>query len=189
MTTLTSSSTITIGSGSTVTDSIQIPILPLLSPSEGKGRLIHPTLGTLDYPNMPDEWVNLDQDVIIPPIWTTTKTLKGASNVLSQSDIRDVVCEEHWTGEVNVTIGFLRSLLSFWCNPPDPVNDVPVQWWPNYTTTLGYNVVILNVQVGDGLQNVRERVDGVVLNTYAQGEVQWVTEKVSITMRILSRAT
>lgn len=189
MTTLTSSATIVIGSGSAQVDSISIPILPVISAGTGKGRLIHPTLGTLDYPNCPDEWVNLDSDVIVPPIWTTTKTLQGSQNVLSSSDIRDAVVEEHWTGDVNVTIGFLRQLIAFWCNPPDPVSGVPVQWWPNYTTALGFNVVLLNLQVGDGLKNVRERYDGIVLNTYAQGEVEWVTEQVCLTMRIVSRAS
>ena len=131
MTTLTSSSTLTIGAGSTVVDSVSIPILPLISSGTGKGRLIHPTLGTLDYANKPDEWVNIDQDVIIAPIWTSTKTLQGAINVLSPSDVRDVVVEERWTQELNVTIPFLRTLLAFWQNPPDPVTGTPVQWWPN----------------------------------------------------------
>lgn len=186
MTTLTSSSTITIGAGSAVVDSITIPILPVLSPGTGKGRLIHPTLGTLDYPNKPDEWVNIDQDVVIPPIWTTTKTLKGSINVLSQADIRDVIVEEHWAQEMNVTIGFLRMLLAFWCNPPDP-SGTPVQWWPNYATTLGYQVVLLNLQVGSGLQNGRERSDGITLNPLVYDPVNWVDEPVTLTMRILGR--
>lgn len=187
MTTLTSSSTFTIGAGSAVVDSVSVPILPLLSPGTGKGRLIHPTLGTLDYENCPDEWVNLDQDVIIPPIWTTTKTLQGAANALWQGNIRDVIVEEHWTQEVNVKTNFLRSLISFWANPPDPVSGTPVQWWPNYATTLGFKVILMNVQVGSGLKNVRERYDGIVLNVFAQDPNEWVTEPVTVTMRILAR--
>lgn len=187
MATISSSSTIAIGAGSSTTESVSIPILPLISPSSGKGRLIHPDLGTLDYPNQPDEWVNVDNDVIIPPIWTTTKTLKGSVNVLSQADIRDVIVEEHWTQEMNVTIGFLRMLIAFWCNPPDPTAGVPVQWWPNYATTLGFNVALLNLQVGSGLQNGRERSDGITLNSLVRDPANWVTEPVTLTMRILGR--
>jgi hypothetical protein len=188
MPTLTSSSTFTIGSGSVIVETVAIPILPLVSPGTGFGRLIHPTLGTLDYDYSPDEWVNLDQDVIIPPTWATQKTLQGAINTLWQGDIRDVLVEERWINDPNVTATFLRMLLAFWQTPPDPVTGTPVQWWPNYATTLGFNVIILGVPVGSGLSHVRERDDGQVLNHYANDD-NWITEPVTISMRVLGRAT
>jgi hypothetical protein len=187
MSTLSSSSTFTIGAGSVVTETVPIPILPLISPGTGLGRLIHPTLGTLDYDYSPDEWVNLDQDVIIAPTWSTQKTLQGAINTLWQGDIRDVIVEEHWINDPNVSATWLRHVLAFWQNPPDPVTGTPVQWWPNYATTLGFQVIMINVCVGSGLKNIRERYDGTVLNHYANDD-NWVTEPVTLTMRILGRA-
>ncbi len=189
MPTLTSSTTITIGSGSVVTESIPIPILPVLAPGVlGKGRMIHPTLGTLDYDFAPDEWVNVDGDVLIAPTWSTQKTLDGATNTLWQGNIRDTICEEHWTQEDNVRPAWLRMMLSFWQSPPDPVTGTPVQWWPNYCSPLGFNIALINVVVGSGLRNLRERYDGTVLNGYAMDlDDPWVTEPVTLTMRILGR--
>src|SRR5450631_3165435 len=136
MTTLTSSSTFTIGAGTVVTETVAITILPGAAPGTGKGRLIHPTLGTLDYDFPPDEWANIDADVIVEPIWASAKALSGSLNTLLQGDLRDSIVQEHWTQEWNVTLPFLRQLLSFWQTPPDPVTGTPIQWWPNYTSIL-----------------------------------------------------
>ena len=54
-------------------DSISIAVLPALGATAGRGRLIHPTLGTLDYPNAPDLWRNVDTDVIVAPVWANAK--------------------------------------------------------------------------------------------------------------------
>jgi hypothetical protein len=190
MTILTSSSTFTITSGSVTVETIAIPILPGLAGGSGKGRLIHPTLGTLDYDFAPDEWVNIDADLIIEPIWASAKALAGSINTLWQGDVTDALVQEHWTQEVNVTLIFLRQLLAFWQNPPDPVTGTPVQWWPNYTSVLGFNVIIFKVEVGPGLVNVSSAANnrGITLNAYEFGPDQWVTEPVTLTMRILSRA-
>lgn len=179
MTTLTSSSTFTIGDGSAVVETADVPILPALGSSTGKGRLVHPTLGTLDYENAPDEWVNIDSDLIIAPIWASQKTLVGAANALWAGNLRDVLVEEHWTQAINVKIGFLRQLLAFWQNPPDPDTGTPVTWWPNYVSTLGFEVAMLAVKVGD---------TDVTLNPTAllRG---WVSDKIVLSMRILGRAS
>lgn len=192
MTILTSSSTFTIGAGSVVTQTVDIPILPLLTSGEfGKGRMIHPTLGTLDYDFPPDEWVNVDGDVIIAPTWATQKTLQGAINTLWQGDIRDVIVEEHWTQENNISATAMRMFLAFWQNPPDPdAGAAPLQWWPNYCTSLGFEVALINVCVGAGLRNIRERYDGTVFNGYMMDpDDPWVTEPITLTMRVLGRAT
>ena len=189
MTTLTASSTINIGDGTTATETVSIPILPGAAPGTGLGRLIHPTLGTLDYDHPPDEWVNVDTDVIIEPIWSTEKALIGSINALWQGDITDVQVQERWTGEVNTTLTFLRQLLSFWQTPPDPVNDAPIQWYPSYTNNLGYNVIILKVEVGAGLSGVvsSRRTRGVTLNAYQFGPGEWITEPVTVAYQILGR--
>ena len=190
MTTLTSSATFTIGAGTAAVASATVNVLPALSSASGKGRLIHPTLGTLDYPNAPDEWINVDGDVIVAPTWSTVKTLQGATNALWAGNLRDVTVQEVWIQEMNVQVSFLRQLIAFWTNPPDPDTGTPVQWWPNYTTALGYQVVLENLTVlGDG-QGLRDSLlrEGVTLNAFAliQG---WVSGKVTLTMRILGRAS
>lgn len=188
MTTLTSSATFTIGAGTPVIETAQITVLPALSGATGKGRLIHPTLGTLDYPNAPDEWINMDGDIIVAPTWATVKTLEGATNALWQGNMRDVTVQEVWIQELNVTIAFLRQLIAFWTTPPDPVTGTPVQWWPNYTNALGFEVVLENLQVeGDG-QGLRDSLlrEGVTLNALTQ-TAGWVSGKVTNTMRILGR--
>lgn len=188
MTTLTSSATFTIGAGSAVVESAQISILPAIGSSTGKGRLIHPTLGTLDYPVGPDEWVNVDGDVIIAPTWATVKTLQGASNALWQGDIRDVTVQEVWIQELNVPIDFLRHVVAFWINPPDPDTGTPVQWWPNYTSAQGFQIIIENVTVlgeGPGLRDSLLR-EGITLSALPN-RMGWVDGKLTITMRVLGR--
>ena len=174
MTTLTSSTTFTIGAGTTVVESASVTILPAVGAGEGRGRLVHPTLGTYDYAFMPDEWLNVDGDVIIPPIWATSKTLEGAANTLWQGHIRDVEVEEHWTFAVEIE--HLRSILSFWQNPPDPA-DGYVEWWPNYANANGYKVLLLNVTVGG---------DAVKLNWISRRHT-FVIEDMALRMRLVDR--
>jgi hypothetical protein len=103
MTTLTAATTFSIGASTTVVESAQTTILPVIASGTGRGRLVHPTLGTYDYEQMPDEWVNVDGDVLIAPIWSSVRTLDGDANTLWQGDIRDVEVEEHWTFAVTAT--------------------------------------------------------------------------------------
>lgn len=144
MTILTSSATITVGDGATATDSVQITVLPVAGAQQGRGRLIHPSLGTYDYPTGPDEWTNIDGDVIIAPIWASTKTLVGSANTLFVGNLRDVTVEERWTQSVACRIEHVRALLAFWMNPPDP-SVAYVEWYPSYTSALGYKVILLDL--------------------------------------------
>ena len=150
MSTLTASATFTIGASSPVVESVSVTILPAVTAGAGRGRLVHPTLGTYDYAYMPDEWQNVDGDVIVAPIWSSAQTLDGAANTLWQGDIRDVEVEEHWTFAVSTA--HVRALASFWQNPPDP-DDGYVAWYPNYINGNGYNVILLALTVGgEGVQ-------------------------------------
>lgn len=181
MTTLTSSATFTIGAGAVVIESAPLTILPAIGAATGRGRLIHPTLGTLDYPNAPDEWVNIDGDLIVAPVWASTKTLQGSANALWQGNVRDVTVSECWIQELNIPIAFLRQLLAFFQNPPDPDAGTPVQWWPNYTSPLGFQVAMTGVKVaGDS------GADGIVLDALANRS-GWVDGKLTNTMQILGR--
>ncbi len=151
MTILTSQTTFTVGDASTDTTSTSITILPAIGASTGKGRLIHPTLGTYDYECCPDEWSNIDGDAIIAPIWASSKTLNGTSNTLMMGNIRDVVVEERWTSGLSTSLEMVRILASFWQNPPDPALDY-IKWYPNYVNTNGYNVILTNLELnGQGL--------------------------------------
>lgn len=151
MPTLTSQNTFTVGEASTETVSVNITVLPALGSDTGKGRLVHPTLGTYDYEKCPDEWLNIDGDVIIPPIWASSKALQGSSNTLFAGHIRDVVVEERWLGELSVSIEMVRMLASFWQTPPNPSDDY-VEWYPNYISPLGYKVIIVALELnGQGL--------------------------------------
>lgn len=142
MTTLTSSSsTLTIVDSTPISESTGLTVLPLATTAPALGRLVHPTLGTLDYPYAPDEWVGVDTDIIIPPTWAYTPTLGGGANTLWAGSIKDVVCKERWTSDVSMPIPFLRTLLNFAMNPPAP-EDGYVQWLPQYTNPHTYNVIL-----------------------------------------------
>ena len=174
MTTLTASTTFTIGAGTTVVETVSVPILPVIASGQGRGRLVHPTLGTYDYLFMPDSWVNIDGDVIIAPVWSSSTTLDGAANTLWQGHIRDVEVEEHWT--FAVTLPHLRSIMSFWQNPPDP-DDGYVAWYPTYANDLGYHVLLLSVTVGGS---------AIHLN-YISRRHDFVIEDMALRMRLVGR--
>lgn len=145
MTTLTNSAIFTVGDAATAVESVALTILPAAASGSGSGRLIHPTLGTYDYSHMPDQWTNIDGDIIVAPIWSSAKTLIGAANTLMQGHVRDVTVTERWT--FAVPVAHLRALLLHWQNPPDPSVGF-VQWWPNYTSTLGFKVALTDLTVG-----------------------------------------
>jgi hypothetical protein len=178
MTTLTSSSTLTLTDGSIVTESLSLTVLPSLPAGSGKGRLVHPTLGTYDYDHEPTEWTNMMGSVIIPPIWSSNKTLGGASSTVWAGTIKDVVCEERWTatGGLAMRTTQLAMLLSMYQNPPDP-STAWVSWYPNYATTDGFKVLITDLSVGES--------NSISLNGFARGG--FVQGKVTMKLRIIAK--
>lgn len=146
MTILTSSSTFSIGAGAVLTETTQITILPIAGAGEGRGRLVHPQLGTYDYAHAPDAWRNLVSDVVVPPIWANARTLSGAANTLWPGSIQDVEVMEEWNSPISMEAAFLNQLLTFWQNPAVPPEYI--EWWPSYQTDLGYKVIILGVTTG-----------------------------------------
>ena len=173
---LTSTATFTIGDSTTASASTQITIIAAPEDGSGSGRLIHPSLGTLDYEKCPDAWSNVDGDVIIAPIWSSNKTLIGSSNTLFPGHIRDTVVEETWVGDdASISVEMMRALVSFWQNPPNPTDDY-VEWYPNYTNQLGYKVILLAVDVNGA---------GVNLNYVTR--LGWVVGDVTLRMKIAGR--
>lgn len=145
--------------------------------TSGKGRLIHPTYGIYNYEYAPDAKTNLfGSDVVIPPGWTSTKTLSGSANTLFVGNIRDVTVKETWNQDIAMLTSQLQVLLTFWMNPPDPSVDY-VKWYPNYTTPLGFKVIMLNLTCGG---------DGITTNYLTKQEV--VEGPVVLEMKIAGRA-
>jgi hypothetical protein len=62
MPTLTNSATLAIGAAVPAVEEVSIAVVPAASVATGNGRLVHPTLGTLDYTYAPNAWTNVDGD-------------------------------------------------------------------------------------------------------------------------------
>jgi len=146
---ITNSTAFIIAAQSSATAEVTVAVIPNAVSGEGRGRLIHPTLGTFDYDYLPEQWINMDGEAIIVPDWQNTKTLSSGQNTLWAGNIKDVECKEIWTapGGLAMSMSQLRVLISFFQNPPDPTVDY-IQWWPSYVTANGFDVVIKDMQVG-----------------------------------------
>ena len=199
MATLTSSGTFPIANASTYTATADVQVLPSVSFPNGLGRLIHPTLGAYDYQYKPDQWVNIDGDVIIAPTWSGTKTLGGAAHALYLGNIADVVCEERWlsAGGLAMPIAMLRMLMAIWLTPVDPAVGY-VQWYPSYTTNLGYNVIPADLVVGSAGGSQLARLSGIGTQVISLDDVihavkadcspnGWVTTPVTLFLKIVSQ--
>jgi hypothetical protein len=179
MPTLTNSATLAIGAAVPAVEEVSIAVVPAASVATGNGRLVHPTLGTLDYTYAPNAWTNVDGDVIAAPVWASSKTLQGAANTLWTGDIRDVTVTERWTreaGGIIMPVGMLRTLMLFWLNPPDPAA-AWVLWYPTYTSDLSFKVLLTDLKVGG---------EGITLNTIATRK-DWVTEEVALSLKVVAR--
>lgn len=166
---------------------IEAPILslPAWPVQRGRGRIIHPLLGAYDYEVKPDEWVNLDADVIVPPVWASTRTMTGATNVLWKGYLRDVVVEERWKalGGLAMPIGMMRMLYMIWMNPLDPMVGY-VEWYPNYISPLGFKVIPVSLTAG-GQQGLA--FDDVVNYLDDRGPDGWVTQPVTLMLKLVER--
>jgi hypothetical protein len=178
VTTLTASNTFTIADAATVTESVAIPVLPAIVAGSGKGRLVHPTLGTYDYDIPPTAWRNIDSDAIIRPVWQSTMTLGGFANTLWAGTLRDVEVQEIWGNEggLSMRLPQLRMMLAFWQKPPDPPANY-VLWYPNYISTLGFKVIMTGVSTSG---------NEVELDVFSRSGL--VSNAVTLTMRITGRA-
>ena len=164
---------------------LPIEVFPAFPAESGHGRIIHPTLGAFDYEVKPDEWVNIDADAIIPPVWASSRTLTSAANVLWDGHLRDVVVEERWKalGGLAMPITQLRMLLAIWTMPIDP--DVGyVHWFPNYITAVGFKVLPINLSAGG--QGIA--LDDVINYKDEYGEpIGWVTSPVTFQLKLVDR--
>lgn len=166
---------------------VQLPIeiFPAFSTGDGRGRIIHPTLGSFDYEVKPDEWVNIDADAVIAPIWASSRTLTSAANVLWEGHLRDVTVEERWKalGGLAMPMTQMRMLMAIWTTPIDP--DVGyVLWYPNYITEVGFKVLPVNLSAGgqgivfDDVVNYKDEDDE---------PIGWITAPVTFTLKLVER--
>jgi len=126
MTVLTASDTFSVGD--TAPRAVEtVPVIVVSAPTApgGTGRLHHPVFGTYDYEIAPDEWTNLDSDIIYSPIWSHTQTLDGVASTRWAGYMKDVEVSERWVGAVAMKAGQLRMFLDFWMNPPATGELVP----------------------------------------------------------------
>lgn len=182
--TLKSEATYPIADAATVIAEATLASLPAWPSKQGRGRIVHPLLGAYDYEAKPDEWVNIDADVIIPPVWASSRTMTGAINVLWKGHIRDVVVEERWNslGGLAMPISQIRMLYMIWTNPLDPATGY-VQWYPSYISPYGYYVIPVNLTVGgQGLT-----FDDVGNYEDINGPDGWVQHKVVLTLKLVDR--
>lgn len=175
MSILTSSAALTIADAATAVETIVLSVLPAPTNSSGTGRLIHPSFSAYDYTRAPDATENMLGDLVIAPLWSSTKTLLGAANTLFAGDVRDVIVEEHWTQAIACELSHLEALIAMWTTPPDP-SVAYVKWWPNYISSLGFNVIILGLSAG-----------GRGITTTALRNLDWVRGPVVLRMRIVGR--
>lgn len=169
MPTLTASTLVTIQDATPVVDSITLSVVPAgTGAPNGTGRLVHPTLGTLDYTLPPHEWTNLDGDVVIKPTWVGTKTLTSTANTLWPGNLRDVVVEESWVPSpgLSMPMAMLRTMMAFFVNPPDLTLDEYVEWYPSYSSTLGFKVVLEDLLVGDASLRMSPQSKGTELSEF-----------------------
>lgn len=178
MTTLTASAALTLTDNTTVVESLTVSVLPALPSGSGKGRLIHPTLGTYDYAVEPSEWTNMHADAVIQPIWSSQRTLGGASSTLWQGTLRDVVCKEIWSarGGLAMPVAQFAMLLAMYQDPPDPAT-AWVEWYPSYINDLGFRVLLLKMTVGGA--------DAMRFSGFTRGG--FIADPVELTLRIAER--
>lgn len=150
MATLTADTEITIGAAATVVEAVQLLVLPVAGPGDGRGRLVHPDLGTYDYADAPDEWSGLSPAgaVVVSPIWSHAATLSGGAVTLFPGSLRDVICEERWTQPAAMSPEQLQALIAFAVSPP--AVDDPVIWSPSYAGGASYQVALEVPSVGAG---------------------------------------
>ncbi len=146
---LTATATFTVADQASVSESITTIVQPPVGVGTGgRGRLVHPVLGTYDYVNSPDETVNIDGDVCIAALWSRAQSIGGQVDTLWPSYLRDGNVIERWIQtDVGAPIAHLRMLWQLFTNPP-AAGGTQVIWAPNYATNRTYYVILAGVTAG-----------------------------------------
>ena len=182
---ITSTTTLTVADQTPTTGAAQVVILPPSStPGFGTGRLVHPTLGTLDYPVPPEETEDVDGGPVYRPVWSRARTLGGTADALWSGYLRDAEVLERWqNGDVGMPLPFFRMLWLMFTNPPDPAAGSFVLWSPTYAgTALSWKVAISSLSAGGD----RYGMDWLLAKKGVGG---FVPGPVELEMRVLGLAT
>ena len=146
MATLTAEDTFSVNAAADeVAESVDVTVVSAVGYPGGKGRLYPPVYGTYDYDIAPDEWDNLDLDVLYPPIWSHTQTLTSVVSTRWAGTIKDVVVRERWINRVVFKSAQFRMFIDMWMNPPSAGNIV---WSPTYVTNTQFNVEMVSIDAG-----------------------------------------
>lgn len=176
---LTATTNFTILDASPVVESITLSVIAAAAPGTGKGRMIHPTLGSLDYYLAPHEWTSMGEDAVVAPVWASQQTLTSTANTLWPGYLRDVAPEERWlpNAGLSMPLSMLKALQAFWMNPPDPAVGY-IEWHPSYVTSLKFSVIITAIEVGGAPLTMSPQTVGTNLVEYP------VTVKLRIVGRV-----
>jgi hypothetical protein len=149
---ITSTNTITVTNAQAVSASVASTVQPPASVGNGgRGRLVHTGLypSGYDYPQTPDETLNVEVTASPAPLWLATQTLDGGAETKWAGELRGMRIVERWSqGDVGSTVAHLGALWAMFADPPDPDAGDYVVWTPNYASAASYNVVILDVRAG-----------------------------------------
>lgn len=145
------------------------------------GKLVHPTVGTLQYTFMPYKWSGVDGDVIVLPIWQVEQTLTGRHATMWPGTIEDALCVEFWTG---LPIAMTDVLQRMYETPTDIEAGQFVVWSPEYCSDNSYKVVIEWLEA----RGLGPAGDPPVQHGYVQTVHGWDTKDVTIKFRIKDRA-
>jgi hypothetical protein len=154
-------------------------------------QLIHPSFnlvegeGIFTYDNNPD----ITTGIILSPAplveSTVQRTLSGSIVVQYAQNLDDVIIQEIWTGgkELSILSEMARKFYEFWREIPAPGQFLT--WHPLDISSVGYGVIITNVQIGrPKTVNYREYRDD--LNSRVGS---YLAETVTVSMKIVSEVT
>ena len=126
------------------------------------------------YNRNPDRTVNFFQNPLFPPNSDTFRTLGTTQAFIDPNELDDVIVTELWTADGNtasmVAAQFLR-LYELIINPPaveDP--EIFIEWTPAEQSDDVYNVILLDLRVGGGSQ----QLDVKSLGLFAAGDLDAV---------------
>ncbi|MGA8139669.1 MAG: hypothetical protein WB948_03215 [Desulfobaccales bacterium] len=134
--------------------SVDLVLLPANTGSLDMRELHYPgdLLPPIIYEEPPDSWENFDSIPLTPrPMIVAEQTLQDTVLAAWPGYQKDNPVREIWKGANDVAImpaDFYRRLMEYFMNPPDPVSQGYITWWPKDRTSQGYNIVIECVRAG-----------------------------------------
>jgi hypothetical protein len=166
--------------------SLDLTLLPENAGAMAMRELHYPgdTLAPLIYESNPEWWENFDTEPLTArSLFKAELTITDAALARWKGYLKDRPVVEHWVGDEQksfMTLNMLRRLWEYYANPPDPLTQGYITWWPKDRTSKGYNIEIESLAVGGA--------DTIKMNLYAtRGGI--VLQEVVLTFRIISEVS